>query len=286
MDRLKFPGLRGVEIAAQQWDALALGAMGERLFNYYPTSATQFNDYPNNATAVYTGVGNPPNSPNFENNNVSLIEDFSKNPSAQERWNAAGVTQQLIAALEPELIQPMCNAPDFGPHFHTGAKCGSAGTLIIAINDTEVPGSLNFPSSLWSLYNVGSAPVTRFQEIKAAYVRVTNLAAGTTSDSHTVDGGEIDVWWFPSGSTPLAQPITVGFNPASVGASKTAFRYSYLCDPKNFISNLDQQAAESIFTSATSFSLFNASGPLCYDYQYLDNSNVPVGARSSVQVLR
>jgi hypothetical protein len=174
-----------------------------------------------------------------------------------------------------------------GQRIHTGAKCGANGKLVIAISDFEVPTTINFPASLWSLYNVGNAPVTRFQEIKGAYVNVTNLAANSTSDTFTAEGGEIDIWWFPSGSTPLAQAATIGFNPASVGATQTALRYSYLCNPATFVSNLDQRPTRTVFTSATSISLFKVPGiPLCYDYQYLDASNNPVGVSSNVQALQ
>jgi len=286
-DKLKKAGARGIEIPPIMWDCIILGCAGFRTYNYGTSGG--FFDYPAaSLSQAYLAVFGtvPPNSPNNENNNTGSTYIVSDNPSADERWKAMGVTHALIKGLEPQIIQPLCSAPDFGPRFHTGAKCGTAGKLVIAINDSEVPMTVNFPASLWSLYNNGTAAITRYQEIKAAYVNVTNLAAGTTSDTFTADGGEIDIWWFPAGSTPLAQPATIGFNPASVGATKTALRYSYLCNPATFASNLDQQATRTVFTSATSVSLFKAPGPICYDYLYLDNANNPIGARSNVQVLQ
>jgi hypothetical protein len=283
MDRLKFPGFRGKEIVAQHWAMIEMGGAGTREFNYQQVGSS--NDYPTTAPLnLYIGNG-PPDNPNGENDNVGLTVNFADNPSAQERWQAIGLTNKLQQALEPEIIQPVCTAPDLGLHIHTGARCGSLGTLIIAINDFEGPATIKFPSSLWSVYNVGLAPVTRLQEVNAAYVTVSNLAANSTSDSVVATGGEVVLWWFPAGATPLAQPASIGFNPASVGATQTAVRYSYLCNPATFASNLDQQATRQIFTAATSISLFKAPGPICYDYVYLDNSNVPVGMKSNVQVL-
>ena len=198
--------------------------------------------------------------------------------------SSSGLTND--GGLEPEIIQPMFNAPDLGPRVHTGAKCSAAGTLVFAIYDSEVPGTLNFPASLWSTSNNGTAPIARIQQIKAAYAATANLAAATTSDSHTVDAAEVDLWWFPTGTTPLAPPVSIGFNPASVGATQTAVRYSHVCNASTFATNLDQQAARTVFTTAASVPLLKLPGlPLCYDYLYLDNSNNPVGARSNVQVL-
>jgi hypothetical protein len=284
MDRIKFPGLRGVEIAAQQWEALSLGAMGERLFNYFPSLPNQFNDYPASAHQTYVGIG--VNGQSFENNNTALNEDFTKDPSAQERWYASGVTQRLIAGLEPQLIQPSCNAPDFGPRVHTGAKCGALGTLVILINDNETPLTLYFPSSLWGLYNSGGAAITLFQEIKAAYVNTTNFVAASTSGSWVMDGGEVDLLWFPSGLVPLTQNTTLTFNPGGGGGTQTALRLSPLCNPETHVSNLDQQPSRIVFGSSITLALDPAIGPICYDYLYLDGSNVPVAPVSAVQVLR
>jgi hypothetical protein len=285
MDRAKRPGLRGIDLAAQMWDCIVLGCAGYRLFTYAGTSSA-FNDYPASSQNTYTAFNVPPNAPNNENNDTGMNLNLNDHPSSPEHWNSLTITQRLIGGLQPEIIQPMCNAPDLGPRIHVGAKCGPAGKLVIAISDFEVPTTINFPASLWSLYNTGAGPVSRYQEIKAAYVNVTNLAAGTTSDSHTIDGGEIDIWFFPSGSTPSAQTAVIGFNPASVGATQTAFRYSYICNPTTFVSNLDTEATRTIFTTATSITLDKGVGPICYDYLYMDNSNVPVGARSNVQVLQ
>jgi hypothetical protein len=289
MDRYKQPPIRGVENAAQLWDAYALGAAGNRTFQFAIASGAVSSDYPCDASSAYVfgPTGCPPNSPQLEACNTGNTYVFTDNPGAQGRWQSNALTQNLIGALEPQIIQPLCNAPDLGQRIHTGAKCGANGKLVIAISDFEVPTTINFPASLWSLYNVGNAPVTRFQEIKGAYVNVTNLAANSTSDTFTAEGGEIDIWWFPSGSTPLAQAATIGFNPASVGATQTALRYSYLCNPATFVSNLDQRPTRTVFTSATSISLFKVPGiPLCYDYQYLDASNNPVGVSSNVQALQ
>jgi hypothetical protein len=283
MDRLKFPELRGVDIAAQQWDAIALGAFAQRLFNYFPSSPTQFNNYPASAIQAYTGAS--VNGQSFEDNNTALIEDFSKNPSAQERWYAAGISQIIMRGLEPQLIQPSCNAPGLGSRFHTGAKCGAGGKLVISINDSNTPGTLSFPTSLWSTYTSGAGPITRLRFILAAYTDTINLVSSSTSDSFVAQPGEVDIWWFPTTSASLVQPVTIITNPSSVGASQTALRYSYLCDPIALTSNLEQQPSRIIFGSAIILLIDTTIGPVCYDTLYLNGANVPVGATSGVQVL-
>ena len=293
LDRWKQAAMRNVEIAAETWDAFILGAAGTRIYTYSPTNGCGpgTNNYPATAADAYTDNNVPYNNPNGENCNTGLTENFTDNPSAGPRWRAVGVTQQLIGILEPQIIAPVCNAPDFGPRFHTGAKCGSLGTLVIAINDSESPATLNFPASLWSAYNSGAGTITRYEEIKAAYVKTTNLSAGTSTDSLSVDGGEIAIWWFPaSAANQTAKTVSMSFNLAEVGGSATqaAVRWSYLCDASTNppASNLDQQAPHIVSGSPVSLTLHKPpSGPICFDYQYLDNSNNPVGKRSSVQVL-
>jgi hypothetical protein len=283
-DRYNQPPFRGIEVAAQLWDAVALGAAGNRTFNY-EFKSSGCNVYPANATDTYNRHNTPPDNPNGEVCNTGLTYNFRDNPSAMERWNANSLTQKLMTRLEPQIIQPLCNAPDLGPRIHTGAKCGPNGKLVIAISDFEVPTTINFPPSLWSLYNTGSGPIARYQEIKAAYTNISNLSATTTSDTFTADGGEVDIWFFPTGSQPLVQSVTLPFSPASVGATQTAFRYSYLCNPQTLASNLDQQPRRIIGSSSVSVTLDFSVGPICYDFQYLDSSNVPVGSPGNVQVL-
>jgi hypothetical protein len=195
MDRAKRPGLRGIDLSAQVWDCLAIGCAGYRLFTFNgPFATSNFNDYPaNTAQDAYVANNVPPNAPNNESNDTGINLSLADHPSSPEHWNTLTLTQRLIAGLEPEIICPMGNAPDFGPRVHTGAKVCPTGTLVFAISDSEMPSTLNFPASLWSLYNNGTAPITRLQQIKAAYVNVNNLASNTTADSHTVDGGEVDL---------------------------------------------------------------------------------------------
>jgi hypothetical protein len=79
--------------------------------------------------------------------------------------------------------------------------------------------------------------------------------------------------------------MTLPFDPASVGATKTAFRWSILCDFKTRTSNLDQQPSWMISGSTVTVT-FVAGTLVCYQYWYMTDDLIPVGQPSPIQVLR
>jgi hypothetical protein len=279
VDVPKLAGMNGVQQTAIDWFIAGLPSVAaERIFAYDQTPQVRIN-YPSPRDQTMWKGGNCADG-------CQTGMNYNGNtPGADDRWNGMRNAYLTMKALEPQLLQPVCNAPDLGSPFHPAAKCAAAGTLVWVVSDHDGPSTVNFPSSLWSVYNSGLAAITRYQIVNGAFVVITNLAAGSTSDTFVAGNSEVDLWYFPKTSTPLINTATIGFNPASVGATKTAVRYSYVCDATTFVSNLDQQGAMTVFTSAASIAIDKRIGPLCYDYQYLDASNVPVGARSSVHVL-
>jgi hypothetical protein len=79
--------------------------------------------------------------------------------------------------------------------------------------------------------------------------------------------------------------ITLPFDPASVGATKTAFRWSILCDAKTRTSNLDQQPSWMISGSTVTVTLI-AGTLVCYQFWYMTDALVPVGQPSAILLLR
>jgi len=79
--------------------------------------------------------------------------------------------------------------------------------------------------------------------------------------------------------------MTLPFDPASVGATKTAFRWSIVCDAKTRTSNLDQQPSWIISGSTVTVTLI-AGALVCYQFWYMTDTLIPVGQPSAIQLVR
>jgi hypothetical protein len=263
---------RGVNIVSQAFDALALGAIaGLRAFSYDAGYVVRTN-YPDTDLQAYTN-----SAVQYLDSGQTGWSVADISPSSQERYTALKLAFGLIGKLEPDILQPSCSAPNLGSHIHTGARCGSRSNLVIAISDIESANSVHFT---FGSYNLGGGAITRYEIVNGDEIRATQLSPTAPDDSFVLDGPEVVLWQFPS--SPAAVPstlVTLRFNPASAGGTKTAFRYAY--DRPT----LEWQSKKTVFGSSASMALDLRLGAIVYTTQYLDSSNVPVGPESALQIL-
>lgn len=250
-------GNRGTNIAAMVWDAIALGAAGARAFSYDATPSVRIGT-PDTFANNYVG-----NSSDSGQTGVGYI---ANNPSASDRWNGLSLAYKLTAALEPYILQPVVSAPHLGSRIHTGARSGSAGTLVIAINDSEAPEASTFT---FGAFNPGTSPVARFRITNGSFITTGLLAANSTSDAVIFAPGEVVVWFFPATAPVPALNHQFQFLPSSIATgAKVSLRYSYLSN------NLDLQSIAIDCSSGCSVPLSRGiNSRVWYDYRYLDSSN-------------
>jgi hypothetical protein len=72
-------------------------------------------------------------------------------------WNSMSFAFNLIQTLEKYILQPNIQSPNLGPMIFTGAKEGSYGKLLIAINFSEMPQTVKVDFTPYS----SGVPITR-----------------------------------------------------------------------------------------------------------------------------
>ena len=137
---------------------------------------------------------------------------------AVARWQALSNAFNLIADIEPYLLQPKLNSPDYGPSMVTGARTSSYGKMLMMTNwqqtsDTE---TVNLAE-----YNPSGGTGTMYR------MSATSLTQGTVSGLSTqltFGPGETIVFTFPPSTAPVTPTIaSFSASPASItaGASST-----------------------------------------------------------------
>ncbi len=199
VDTLDRSGNTPQEINVQIFMGIAKGSAGVRLFSWAPEYDTVSNipageDFAFEGTSPYFGV---------------------------DRWNAMSAAFNLEQVLEPYVLSPMANALDLGPYVETGAKSGSYGNMLIAINDLD---NTQMISPNLSAYTTGGS-VTRYRLDDS---RVTSQNLGNvTSDQVMLQPGEVVVYLFPAnGNSAPAAPVITPANPSSYGATPISVKFT------------------------------------------------------------
>jgi peptidoglycan hydrolase-like protein with peptidoglycan-binding domain/chitodextrinase len=238
MDMLQDDGQdRGIDIAAQLWDSIAMGAGGVRDYQYY--YGPQTTEYPDPPLNLYfqsnPNVKNDDQYPALQNTQDGQggVSDVDDNPAEPEKWNALTLNDNLINSLSPWVLQPSADAPDLGSRVHTGAKCGSMGCLVIAISDSEMSSTINFSAPVFSQYNTGAGPITRTRIINGITSVATTLPANTVSDSIDATPGETVLWQFPAAAGTQTAPPSVPTGLISTGSTTSTISLSWTASADN-----------------------------------------------------
>jgi hypothetical protein len=117
----------------------------------------------------------------------TFIDPFVTNVDG---WKAVSMAFRLIQAVEPYLLQPNMQSPNLGPMIYTGAKQGTNGKLLMAINFSELPQAINIDLTP---YATGGA-VTRYRTTSQSLTN-SALSAGS-NDSIVLAPGETVTYVF------------------------------------------------------------------------------------------
>ncbi|ONI88176.1 hypothetical protein ALI144C_06865 [Actinosynnema sp. ALI-1.44] len=172
-DLLQRSGVRPASVAAGIAYAAIRGMSGVRAYEF---DSTFWKDH--RATAA---VGTP-----------DLETGAAPNGVGAARWRAMSDAFNVVAGLEPYLLQPQANAIDLGDSVRTGAKRGPTGNALIAVNISEVPQQVN-PSL--TQYQTGK-PITRTRLVGDSKV-ISETIPANAAESLTLEPGEAVFWTFP-----------------------------------------------------------------------------------------
>lgn len=149
------------------------------------------------------------------------INPGSNGQNSTQEWNAVGNAFNLIHDIEPYLLEPKLQSPDYGPDIVTAARSSSYGDMLMMINMSEAP---NTQTVDLSQYNPSGGNGTIY---RMTWNSLTNASISGTSENITFAPGETVVWTFPPAAN--AKPTISSFKatPASIpSGSSTALSWS------------------------------------------------------------
>ena len=169
-DLLMQPGYSGEQTAAMIMWSVARGLAGTVLYSW---------DVP----GMDAGRASSPSGTVLEN----PVNPYVGGEMSTARWNGISGAFGLIQAIEPFVLQPATHAPNLGAMITTGAKSGAAGTLVLAINKSEVPRTVSVDLSPY-----GSGKITRYRVLNGP--SYASVALSGTSETITLAPSETVVY--------------------------------------------------------------------------------------------
>jgi hypothetical protein len=173
-DRLQSNGLRPESVAAQVIYAVVRGQAGVRAYSY---------DWPG-------WKDDRQNSPVGTGDRQTGSDPFAV---GTDRWQAMSSAFHLVDQLEPYILQPQIHAVDLGPSIVTGARQGTPGTLLAAVNFSEA----TTPATVDLSFYRGSAQEMIRYRLRGTTLYSERLPAAST-DSVSFLPGESILWVFPA----------------------------------------------------------------------------------------
>ena len=243
----------GVDYAAQS----AQGTAGQRGFGQVPC---------NNAGTVncIQAGANP-----FYAQGADLVRTFNS-PT-----NANLVLQRL--ASTGYLYAPRGPAPDIGYNIESSLRQGAKGNLLLTANFQD--GSQSHAVDLTACNVPGQKKVRYTLDWRS--MSITELAAGTVSDTPTWPAGGAVIYLCPNNESAEYSPPLIGSLISDApGATKMIIRYAYA-------PYLLNESTSNVFDCGTGLCVLPVDrniGPLYYRLQYVNNNGVVV-ATSDVQIL-
>jgi hypothetical protein len=204
ISQLLTPEVDPATVSAGIMFAAEKGMAGARVYNYSDNVDTDYS-----LNQFFAGDPNSsvqPGSNPFYNGSDSIA-----------RWQAMSNAFNLIAEIEPYLLQPKLNSPDYGPFMVTGARTSSYGNMLMMTNWNEVSDT---ETVSLSPYNPSGGAGTMYR------MTATSLTQGSVSGLSaqlTFAPGETIVFTFPPSSAPSA-PVIASFSasPSSIVAGGSA----------------------------------------------------------------
>jgi hypothetical protein len=213
------------------------------------------------------------NDPNTTNQ--LFIHPKYENGMSVPMFHALNQGLLLIAANQKYILQPSMSAPDYGDKIDCGARSGANGAILMCVNGTAGPQTRTFNLSP---FLQSGQQIARYS-VGPRHLRMTVIAAGTTSDTFTLNPDDDVFYAFPASfTTDVTLPIIHMRLSDVTNATQFVIRYGY--DRYT----LDQPTASVQLCSASPCQLQQNSnvGTIYYRIIYLDSEN-KVLATSDVQ---
>ena len=197
--------------------AAAKGMAGVRVYGYSSAFDSSFSDnsiFPGDCTNVnICGI-------------QSGVNPRYNGPIAAAKWSGMSNAFNLISQIEPYLLQPKLQSPDYGPHLVTAARTSSYGNMLMVINMAEGPDTelvdlsqYNPTGGTGTMYRMTAAALTQ-SSISGTSAQVTiapnslpsppTVTSFSASPSSITAGNSTTLSWSVSGATSLSIDQGVG----------------------------------------------------------------------------
>jgi len=175
-DVLIQPGTTGPVVVSQMMTEAALGVAGERLYFFEQPGDEESRAEAPAGTVFQTG-SNP----------------TATDPLIQENWEALryGATA-LTQVLTPFLLQTQISSPSFGSNIITSARTGSAGTILLIVNDNDWSREITV-----NLRSYGK-PSNAYRYVVGAHGAEMTSPTSNPTDVITLTPGQAAAYLFPS----------------------------------------------------------------------------------------
>jgi len=110
--------------------------------------------------------------------------------AGSDRWHALSAAYNVLARLEPYLLQPQTNAVAVGPDFSVGARQGAESRLYMALNWSQQPRTVTVDLTP---YQIASAKTIIRYHVLGASSHVAQMP-NTAHDTVTFQPGEFVAW--------------------------------------------------------------------------------------------
>ncbi len=203
VDQLMNPGVIPKTVSSTMFAAAALGASGERIYEFETPDAYQ--------AEVSAGPGGGyaiAAAPTYASINL---------------WRSMGYAGALMTnVLQPYLLAPPGNSPAYSNNIITGVRKATTGTMLMIVNAWDGPRTINVD---FTAYKFGFG-ATRYR-VSDTYIK-TALLADSAGESLTLASGEAAIYIFPNSNAASGLDNVAVLPVSPAGSSKQAVTYGYL----------------------------------------------------------
>jgi len=149
---------------------------------------------------------------------------YFENSYSVPMWHAASIASMMLTRVQKYLLQPALNSPDYGSLIDCGARAGSYGNLLMCLNASEGVQTRTFNLSP---YLQSGQQIIRYT-VTSQGISLATLAAGTTSDTVSMQPEDALFYVFAAAFTPELQQPTIAAQLSDVpNAAQIVVRYNY-----------------------------------------------------------
>lgn len=259
-------------------ECVILRCAGQRLYKW----GTSVNGYWDSPSQGFVGSSQNLkgvfNDTTLSNPGQTFANQHFENGNVVPTFRAVSLLAMAITRWQKYILQPSLSSPDYGPLIDCAARSGSYGNAFFCFNATDGPEQRVFNLSA---YETSGQQIVRNVVTYAGTMTVTILAAGTSTDTLTLNPDDAVFYVFPAAFGAEMRQPTIGVRLADVpAAAKVVVRYGY--DP--YFLDAPANTAYDCGTGTCALPVDRNIGPVYYRIVYLD-SNSKVLATSDVGVL-